>query len=45
MNGQKVTDRHVLAAWVKKFENETRQNSLPGKLIHHPDEPDGVLVF
>jgi hypothetical protein len=42
---QKATDPHVLVTWVKEFENETRQDAFPGKLIHHPDKPDGVLAF
>jgi len=42
---KKTTDPHVLATWVKKFKSETRQNAIPAKLIHHPDKPDGVLVF
>jgi hypothetical protein len=42
---QKISDPHVLATWVKKFESETRKNAFSVKLIHHPDKPDGVLVF
>jgi hypothetical protein len=42
---QKTTDPNVLATWVKKFKSETRSNALPGKLIHHLDKPDGVLLF
>ena len=40
-----LTPRHVLVTWVKKFLMKRGKTRYPGKLIHHPDKPDGVSVI